>query len=192
VANTEGHVTLVELSFENHGTKALSIDKISVNGTTVNSSDVAYYEGTPIAYPNLGVNMLVFPEDFVFQQGASYSFLIQTASGRHFTFVLPVDEIHTMQENLTIVQWTFFHWPPGSQLGYIGVTVQNSPRFNLIARAWVNNSEASLASKWMWAGHDDGFTINYDFGNFTYDVRFQTACGNIYEFPGHGYQSYGY
>src|SRR5271157_3718293 len=151
VANTKGQVTLVELSFENDGTKALSINKIFVNGTAVSVSDIAY-DGGNTAPPNLGVNMLVFPQDLVFQQGANYIFLVQTASGRHFTFILPVDEAHTVPENLTILKWGFFYYPPDSQQGYIGVTIQESPLFNLITKAWVNNTEATLNTQWIWDG----------------------------------------
>jgi hypothetical protein len=190
VANAKGQVTLVELNFANDGAKAATVDKFFVNGTVVNASDIAYYGGpTASAYPNGGLNMLVFPENFVFQRGANYSFDVQTASGRHFIFTVPVDEARTMQENLTIVKWSFSFWPPDSIVDSIYVWVQNAPRFDLITKAWVNGTEAPLGWQWIWSGHNDGFGINYDFGNSAYEVRFRTACGNTYEFLGHGYES---
>jgi hypothetical protein len=180
-SNDKGQVTLVQLNVVSNGTKTAVIDRVWVNGTLINDSDLRWE--FPNSLPSgASTELYVFPEDFIFQKEDNYNITLGTTSGKSFTFVLLVDEAYKKQENLTVTGLDFIRLP--DEPDTILVKAKNGPTKVIVTHAWVNGTEATIGWGWIDPG-DENFSIYYPFYyNSVCVVWFETATGNIYEFTG--------
>jgi hypothetical protein len=181
VSNHEGQVTMVHLSLVSNGTKTATIDRVWVNGTLVDNSDLRW-QFPNIVPPGEGTELFVFPKDFIFQREENYNITLGTTSGKTFTFILPIDDAYKKQENLTITGLDFIRLP--DEPDTIFVKAKNGPTTIIVTHAWVNGTEATIGWGWIDPGGED-FSIYHPFSyNNVCVVQFETAAGNIYEFTG--------
>ena len=189
VSNSKGEVRQVVLNVFNNGTKMLTIDKIWVNGTLMSSSEWGCHgSGTiwPVGSRGATDTMLfIAPINWTFKDGWNYNFTIGTASGKHFTFIINVDEANKKQENLTIKEWGL-HFLPNlpSEIHYIGIWVRNGPTYVIVKKVTVNETVFNL-NQWIYPNKDDAIIIFYGWKvGKTYHIRIETAAGNAYELIG--------
>jgi len=186
--NSSGNITQITVVPYNNGTKRLTISKVFVNETLINSTEWGCRRGC-VLDPRTRTWMYIAPKSMVFEEGCIYNLTIGTIAENSFSYLVKVAPEFVAEEEARI-DCVFFHPSPYSRyFGYrVGVCIENNGTVPAIVVAgWCNGTQYDIGRTWVWPG-DVGweaicitFHLRWDSGR-TYNFTIKTACGNYYNY----------
>jgi hypothetical protein len=181
VVNSNGEIRQAFFLFGNNGTKMLTVVKVWVNGTLLNSTEWRFERSVSTMKPQ-EYSSLCLSSPMTLTPNYCYNFTLGTASGNWFPFLIKVDEAHIKTENLTVLEWGFREFPIGEY--YIGVRVKNGPTYTVVRRAEVNGTVFN-PNQWIYPNSQTSIIIDHWWSPVkTYHIIIETFAGNIHEFVG--------
>lgn len=183
--NSEGEARQATFILWNNGTQDVTISKVWVNGTLLESKEWGSFFGGAIK-PTYTRTLYAAPKEIVFMIGLSYNFTLGTSRGNHFSFFLEVDESQAKQENLTITNVYFNVWPPNWNYD-IGIVAKNvGGTLTVVTRVTVvdemDNNWTFETKQWFFPGESHAVVANVNWREgVTYYITIETVVGNTYE-----------
>ena len=186
--NSEGNITQATLRLYNNGTKRLTISKVFVNQTEIDTTDWGCQYGL-VYDPRSAAWMYVAPQSMAFQEGTAYNLTVGTEAGGRFSYMVEVEGEDVFQEEFSIKWVSFYDWRYWGDPLFADVCVENHHHtlYAVVTERRINGSLFGAERYWIPAGTVGGealcipFIFNWTRAA-TYTFTLRTACGNTYNY----------
>ncbi len=188
--DSSGNITQVTLRLVNNGTKTLTINKVYVNETFINSTEWRCHSGKTVP-PKFWQWMYIAPKSTIFKEGHAYNITIGTEVGNSFPYIIKVTREFVAEEEVRISGGDFLpaYRIPGGYGGYkVFIYIDNNGTVPaIVVDGWVNGTRNDIGRTWVFPG-DVGaegiavtFHVHWTSGN-AYNFTIRTASRNLYTY----------